>query len=224
MKKRILALLCAAVMVTGMSVTAFAAGSPTAGSNSGTSTGRTSATAGGVAGNSGSTTSAPSSAPATTLTVGGGNQSFSESTLSFFATDTKVEGGVVTAVSVDTAQEAIAEANKLYGDDTFVASVVDINVPNASFPYKLTINCSNVWAGQTVTVLHKVGDTWERLNPNDISDNSVTVTVNSFSPFVIVIDTNPTSSPKTGDPSLLVSGLAGIFGAGSILTRKKIRK
>ena len=218
MKKKILALLCAAVMVTGMGITAFASPSPTAGSDTGN--GKNSATADGVV----SSTPAPASAPATTFSVGGGTQTFSEATLSFFATDTKVEGGVVTAVSADTAKEAIAEANKLYGDDTFVASVVDITVPNVAFPYKLTINCSNVWAGQRVTVLHKVGDTWERLNPNNVSDNSLTVTVNSFSPFVIVIDTNPTSSPKTGDVSLLVSGLAGLFGAGSILTRKKIRK
>lgn len=212
MKKKILALLCAAIMVTGMGITALAAPSPSAGSN----TGSNSPSANGVV------SSAP--ATATTFSVGGGTQTFSEATLSFFATDTKVEGGVVTAVSADTAKEAIAEANKLYGDDTFVASVVDITVPNVAFPYKLTINCSNVWAGQRVTVLHKVGDTWERLNPNSVSDNSLTVTVNSFSPFVIVIDTNPTSSPKTGDVSLLVSGLAGLFGAGSILTRKKIRK
>ncbi len=214
MKKKVLALICVAVMVAGMSISALAAPSPSAGSSTGTG----SPTADGVS------NSSSSSLPAATITVGNGKQTFSTSTLSFFAEDTKVAGGVVTAVSADTAKEAIAEANKLYGDDTFVASVVDITVPNVAFPYKLTINCSNVWAGQTVTVLHKVGDTWERLNPNDISDNSVTVTVNSFSPFVIVIDTDPTSSPKTGDVSLLVSGLAGLFGAGSVLTRKKIRK
>lgn len=220
MKKKILALVCAGVMVMGMSITAFAAPSPnsgstagsTSGSTTGSGTGSSSATSQGVTNNSGSNSSSGS------FNVGA-NQVINASTLSFFAEDTTVEGGTVTAVDTATAQEAINQATQLYGNGTYIASIVDINVPGASFPYKLTIKCSNVWKGQTVTVLHKVNGQWERLKPSTIADNSVTVTVNSFSPFAIVVDTHP--SPKTGDVALMVSGLAGLFATGAVFTRKK---
>lgn len=190
MKKKVLALVCAAVMVMGMSVTAFAAGSSS------------------------------SSAVVASVSTGAGQVIDSNKVANYFPASTSVDGGTVTAVDMDTAKEAINEAVALYGSsDAFIATVVDINVPNATFPYNLTIKCDNVWAGQTVTVLHKVNGKWERLKPSKLVDNAVTVTVNSFSPFAIVIDTNP--SPKTGDIALMVSGLAGLFATGTIFTRKK---
>lgn len=213
MKKKFLALVCAAVMVMGTGVTVLAAGdSSSAGAVAGSGTvTNDSASAGAVNNNSGSSSSGNFSVS--------GKQTITASTLEFFVEDTKVEGGTVTAVSTATVQEAISQATQLYGDDTFIATIVDINVPGATFPYNLTIKCSNVWAGQTVTVLHKVGNTWERLRPSSLVDNAVTVTVNSFSPFAVVIDTDP--SPKTGGIALMVGGLAGLFATGTVLTRKK---
>lgn len=208
MKRKILALVCAAVMVMGMSITVLAAPSPNSGSTAGSGNGSSSATSGGVANSAGSS-----------VTESLGNQVFNEAKLQYFAEDTKVEGGTVKAVDMATLRDAYRQATLIYGADTFIATIVDINVPGATFPYNLTIQCSNVWAGQTVTILHKVGDQWERLKPSAVADNSVTVTVNSFSPFAIVIDTNP--SPKTNDIALMVSGLAGLFATGTVFTYKK---
>lgn len=215
MKKKVLALVCAAVMVMGLSVTAMAEGSITAGDVAGGNSSTGSSSTG-----KGSPTTAAVVEDSGTISVpGNSKQTFAQSSLDFFAKDLVVEGGVVKAVSMATAEEAISEAVKVYGDDTFIAGIVDIDVPGATFPYNLTIKCSNVWAGQTVTVLHKVNGVWERLTPSKVADNSLTVTVNSFSPFAIVIDTNP--SPKTGDIVLMVSGLAGLFATGTVFTRKK---
>lgn len=191
MKKKALALICAATMVLGMSMTVFAAPSPS--------------TEGSVG------------------VISTGTQTLSDGTIADFAQVTSVAGGTVTAVNGDVAAEAVSEANKLFGSGSFIATVVDINVPNATFPYTLTINNPNVWAGQTVTVLHKVNGSWERLTPSNVSDNAVTVTVNSFSPFAVAINTS--TSPETQDIALPVSALAGVFAAGVVIIgRKRVQR
>lgn len=200
MKKKALALLCAMTMVLGMSMTVLAAGSPTAGGSSSSKSSGSSSQASG--------------------TISTGTQTFSDSTITEFATVTSADGATVKAVSTDVAKEAVNEANALYGSGSFIATVVDINVPGATFPYTLTIKNPNVWAGQTVTVLHKVNGTWERLTPSSVADNSVTVTVNSFSPFAIAINTTG-ASPKTQDIALMVGACAALFATGVILTGKK---
>lgn len=193
MKMKFLALVCAVTMVMGASLTAAAAGSQTS--------------------------SNVASAPEVTYEVGSGSQQISTWNRENWPAQTSVEGGTVTAVDAGTFQDAVNEANSLYGANTFIASIVDINVPNATFPYTLTIKNDNVWKGQNVTVLHKVNGTWEKLTPSAVGDNTVTVTVNSFSPFALVIDTG--RSPKTMDIALMVGGLAGLFAAGTALTGKK---
>ena len=199
MKKKALALLCAMTMVLGMSMTVFAAPSPTSDGNKSSSSGSSSNSVG---------------------TVTTGTQTIGDGTIAEFANVTSADGATVTAVSSDIAKEAVNEANALYGSGSFIATVVDINVPGATFPYTLTIKNPNVWAGQTVTVLHKVNGTWERLTPSNVADNSVTVTVNSFSPFAIAINTAG-ASPKTQDIALMVGACAALFATGVILTGKK---
>lgn len=190
MKRKILALACAVTMVLGMSMTVFAAGSA-------------------------DTKTATSNAATFTT----GTQSFSSATVAGFADVTTVDGATVTRVSSAVAAEAVAQANELYGESTFVATVVDINVPGATFPYTFTIENPNVWAGQTVTILHYTDGQWERIAPDKVADNAVTLTTNSFSPFAVVIDTD--ASPKTMDIALMVSGVAGLFAAGAALAGKR---
>ena len=189
MKRRILAFACAAVMVLGMGMTVFAAGSSTASDTRET--------------------------PVFQSAV----QSLSAATIAAFPEVTAVEGATVTAVSPDVAAAAVSEAGKVYGNNTFIATLVDINVPGATFPYTFTIYNPNVWAGQKVTILHYVDEKWERITPGKVADNAVTLTTNSFSPFAVVIDAD--TSPKTMDIALIVSGFAGLFAAGAVLTGKK---
>lgn len=192
MKRKILALVCAAVMSLGMSMTVFAAGSTDA-------------------------TQAAYTAPIMST----GTQTFSAATIAGFATVTTASGNAtVTAVNTEVAASAVAEANAVYGNDSFVASVVDISLPaDTVFPYELTITNPNVWSGQAVTILHYVNGAWERLTPSAVGDNTVTVTITSCSPFAVVVDTQP--SPRTMVPAMAVCGLAGLFAAGAVLTGKK---
>lgn len=195
MKRRFLALACAVTMVLGMSMTVLAA-SPTGSS------------------------SVTAKAAAKNAVMSTGTQNFTAATVAEFATVTTADGATVTAVSTSIAASAVAEANALYGDSSFVATVVDISLPEGTvFPYALTIKNPNVWAGQTVTVLHYVNGQWERLTPSKVANNAVTVTINSCSPFAIVIDTE--ASPKTMDIALMVSGFAGLFAAGAVMTGKR---
>lgn len=192
MKKKLLVLVCAAVMTFGMSMTVCAAGSTDA-------------------------TQAASNAPV----ISNNTQTLTAATIAGFANVTTASGNAtVTAVSNDVAVSAVTEANAVYGTSSFVATIVDVSLPTGTvFPYELTLSNSNVWAGQTVTILHYVNGAWERISPSQVADGSVTFTITSCSPFAVVIDSQ--ASPKTMDPFLAVSSLAGLFAAGAVLTGKK---
>lgn len=149
-----------------------------------------------------------------------GTQTFGAATVENFAKVTTAEGATVAAVDFATASEAVAEANALYGSSSFVATVVDITgTPGVPF----TIKNPNVWAGQSVTVLHKVNGVWKQETVTSVADNAITLTVDSFSPFAVVIDTSASTalSPKTRDIVLMVGAIALVCVAGVVLTGKK---
>lgn len=148
-----------------------------------------------------------------------GTQTFGAATVENFANVTTVEGATVKAVDFATASEAVAEANALFGSSTFVATIVDIT----GTPGTITIKNPNVWAGQSVIVLHKVNGVWKQETVTSVADNAVTLTVDSFSPFAVVIDTSASTalSPKTRDIVLMVGAIALVCVAGVVLTGKK---
>ncbi len=201
MKKKILTLALALTLSFAMSITASAAGSVTAPS---------------VANKA--TSSAPSAELATTT------QQFSEATIAEFATTTTIQSDVnatVSAVSTETAKATIAQAKAVVGANAFVASIVDVNVPAGTTSAKITLGCPNVWAGQSVTILHQKADgSWETIKPDSVANNSVTFTMTSFSPVAIVIDA---TAPKTGDAGMMVSVMAVLCLAAAVVCSKKAR-
>lgn len=201
MKKRILALICAAVMTVGMSMTVCAAGSPSAGA-----------------------------AATEELTKSEDNtmgQVITTNTIGYFAETTTVEGvagAKLEKVSDDTAKGMISEAQKIAGKDTFIASIVDLQVPAGTGAATFTVGCPNVWKGQSVTILHKKSDgTYERIAPSKVEDNKVTFTMTSYSPIAIVINTSATA-PKTGDIFAVVAAMAALSGLGAVACGKKAKK
>lgn len=205
MKKRILALVAAATLVMGMTMSVAAASSATAGSTS-------------------SSSAAVVVKPSNTVIATTGSQNLDTYAIAGFATDTTVTttvaGVKIEAVSTTTASAAVAEANKIYGDSTFVASVVDLVVPAGTGAAEFTLGCPNVWKGQTVTILHQLSNgTWEKITPSVVGNNFVTFTLTSYSPVAIVIDA--AAAPKTSDPmtAMAVMGLVSLAGAG--LLKKK---
>ena len=205
MKKRILALVSATILVFAMNMSVMAAGSPNA-----------SATAGSVVDK------------VAKEELATGTQQFTESTIAKFATETTVEttvaGATVAAASVDTAKAAISQAKNLYGEKSFVASIVELNVPAGTGAATFTLKCPNVWAGQTVKILHQLSNgTWEVITPSAVGNNYVTFTMTSYSPVAIVIDTGATA-PQTADVVMLVAAMAVILLAGACVASKKIAR
>ena len=206
MKKRILALVCAMTMVLGMSLTVCAAES-------------TSSSAKAEEAQEVLTTTATASNNTT-------GQVLTGSTIAEFATTTTVSGvagAKIEAVSNETAKAVITEANKVVGNSAFIATVVDLQVPEGTGAATFTVGCPNVWKGQSVTILHQKKDgSFEAITPSAVADNAVTFTLTSYSPIAIVINTAATS-PKTGEIIALVAGLAALCGAGAVGFGRKAR-
>lgn len=201
MKKRILALLCATVLTCSMSMTAFAANSVTTGSV---------------------TTGSAVEAADPGLAIG--SQQLNSNTIAEFATTTTVTSTVnatITAVSTDTAKAAVAQAKSVVGDNAFVASVVELNVPAGTGEASFTLGCPNVWAGQSVTILHQKADgSWESIKPTSVANGSVTFTLTSYSPVAIVINA---TAAKTGDMVMVIAMMAVVCLAGFAVFSKKAK-
>ncbi|MGN0402825.1 MAG: hypothetical protein ACI4HQ_11305 [Acetatifactor sp.] len=201
MKKRILALICAAVMTIGMSMTVCAAGSPNAGA-----------------------AATEELVKAEDNTTG---QVITTNTITYFAETTTIEGvagATLKEVPVDTAKVMITQAKTIAGKDTFIASVVDLSVPAGTGKATFTLGCPNVWKGQNVTILHQKSDgSFENIKPDKVEDNKVTFTMTSYSPIAIVINTAATA-PKTGDIFAVVAAMAAISGLGAAACGKKAKK
>lgn len=205
MKKKILALGLALTLTFAMSITVSAAGSVTADSVASSTTTAAPAT----------TTADPALATAT--------QQFDEATIAEFATTTTVASAdvnvVVSKVSTDTVKSAISQAKVVVGDNAFIASVVDISVPAGTQKATITLNCPNVWVGQSVTILHQKADgSWESITPDAVGNNTVTFTMTSFSPVAIVINA---TAPKTGDVVMMVAIMAILGLAATAVCSKK---
>lgn len=216
MKRKILALACAMTLVFGMSMSVCAADSPSA-----------SATAGDVANNA---TQPSPAAPAEELVSASENttgQVITANTIQYFADTTTVSGvagASISAVSTETAKAMIAQAKTIAGNNTFIASIVDLNVPAGTGAATFTLGCPNVWKGQNVTILHLKSDgTFETIKPSAVEDNKVTFTMTSYSPVAIVINTS-TTAPKTGDIFALAAAMAAVFGTGAVVCGRKAKK
>lgn len=200
MKKRILALACAMIMVFAMGINVCAA-SPTA-----------SATAGAVA-----------SKPAVSddaLTIG--TQKLTADTVASMATTTTVTSDVaatVSAVSTETAAYAVHAAKVVVSNNAYIATVVDLKVPAGTGAASFTLNVPNVLKGQKVTILHlKADGNWEAIAPSNVANGAVTFTLTSYSPVAVVVDT---TAPKTADPVTGVAALALVSLAGTAVFGKK---
>lgn len=201
MKKKIIIFACAMTLIFGMSVSVSAASS-------------SSPTAGDVA----ELVSAKDNASGQVLTT---------ETIKSFAETTSVSGvagASLTAVSTETAKAMISQARVIAGNNTFIASIVDLNVPAGTGTATFTLGCPNVWKGQNVTILHLKSDgTFETITPSAVEDNKVTFTMTSYSPVAIVINTS-VKSPKTGEIITFVAAMAAISGVGAIVYGRKAKR
>ncbi len=172
------------------SMTAFAADSPSAGSNSATNspdTGNNSATED----NSSSTTGSNSSTANNGSTASNG---VTAPKVMFNGKELEVTIGSVSTADVDNAK---AVAKEYFGASAQVLNVFDVTLPEGDYSagVDVTLNIPSVKAGQSISVLHWNGSIWENLKVTDIKDGSVTATFTSFSPVAVVLNA---TAPSTG--------------------------
>lgn len=211
MKKKFLVLALAAVMSLSMGFTSLAAPSPAADT----------VTESSDSNDDNDTTPVVSTVVSESLSTG--VQKLSEAAVAEFATTTTVQtsvaGATIAPVAPAVATAAVSQAKAVAGNNAFIASIVDLNVPAGTGEATFTLGCPNVWAGQKVLILHQKSDgTWETITPSSVANNAVTFTLSSYSPVAIVIDT---TAPKTGDMVLVVAGLAFMCLAGAVVFGRK---
>lgn len=84
-------------------------------------------------------------------------------------------------------KEATQKAENITAEAEVLAAF-ELTAPSgATFPLTVTIAVSGIKKGDTVKVLHKCSQHgWETLTPSNVSDGSVTVSVDSLSPIAVV--------------------------------------
>lgn len=103
---------------------------------------------------------------------------------------------------------------KIVGGESVAASLV---------PVTITFKVTGVKTGDTVICLHWTGSDWEKLD-TVTGEGTVKVTFNSLSPVAFIkVDTGSTTSPTTGEPIMVVWAIAAIVAgaAGIAYTSKK---
>lgn len=201
MKKKLLAFACAAVLTFGMSMTAFAASSPTAGSTA-----------------SAAEDSTETVSPKEVLVKTTSGQAVTPEVLSNYVSNTtlttSVAGASITPVGNKAAVSMVAAANGQVGPNAVIATMVDINVPDGTGTATFTLGVPSLVAGQSVTVIHLKSSTeWEVLPVSAVGNGTVTFTMSSYSPVAVVLNA---TAPKTGEANMaivLMIAMAGIAGA-----------
>jgi len=170
MKRKILALVASMTLVLGMSLSANAAGSPSA------------------------STAAASTETVVTTPSG---QNISAATLQTYASEvsiasTDAKDAKVTATSPAAAVSLAYFAGKEVGENAKVLTMVDITASSAG---TFTINVPGVVAGQSVTVIHLKSSTEDEVLPATAGNGTVTFSMTTYSPVAVVANA---TSPKTG--------------------------
>lgn len=207
--KKLVAVLCAAVMTVGMAVNVFAAPSPS------------------VKG----VTEIESAKDAN-----GNAVEIKFETVSEAEADKHFTEEEKTAVE-EMKKDFATVAKKVLGDELKEGmELVDIRnlyIPegaNVTFPLTITAKVPGVTENSTVFVLHYTNGDWE--NVNAVAGNgTVTFTVNSLSPFAFIVDANTaknagsTTSPATGEANTMawVAIVAVAAAAGMVVTYRRKR-
>lgn len=209
--KKLVAVLCAAVMTVGMAVNVFAAPSPSV---------------------SGTVTAIESATDANGNAVEIKIETVSEAEAEHFTEEEKTAVADVKENFETIAKKVLGEK---FEDGMKLVDIRNLYVPegaNVTFPLTLTVKVTGVTKDSTVAVLHYNAETktWEDVNAT-AGDGTITFTVNSLSPFAFIVDANTaknagsTTSPATGEANTMtwVAIVAVAAVAGMVVTYRRKR-
>lgn len=211
--KKLVAVLCAAVMTVGMAVNVFAAPSPSV---------------------SGVVTAVESAKDADGNAVDIKIETVSEAEADQHFTE---EEKTAVAEIKESKEKFEAIAKEALGDKfeegMELVDIRNLYVPegaNVTFPLTITVKVTGVTEASKVAVLHYTNGKWEDVNAV-AGNGTITFTVNSLSPFAFIVDANTaknagsTTSPATGEANTMVwvAIVAVAAAAGMVVTYRKKR-
>lgn len=211
--KKLVAVLCAAVMTVGMAVNVFAAPSPSV---------------------SGVVTAVVSAKDADGNAVDIKIETVSEAEAEQHFTE---EEKAAVAEIKESKEKFEAIAKEALGDKfeegMELVDIRNLYVPegaNVTFPLTITVKVTGVTETSKVAVLHYTNGKWEDVNAV-AGNGTITFTVNSLSPFAFIVDANTaknvgsTTSPATGEANTMVwvAIVAVAAAAGMVVTYRKKR-
>lgn len=211
--KKLVAVLCAAVMTVGMAVNVFAAPSPSV---------------------SGVVTAVVSAKDADGNAVDIKIETVSEVEAKQHFTE---EEKAAVAEIKESKEKFEAIAKEALGDKfeegMELVDIRNLYVPegaNVTFPLTITVKVTGVTEASKVAVLHYTNGKWEDVNAV-AGNGTITFTVNSLSPFAFIVDANTaknvgsTTSPATGEANTMVwvAIVAVAAAAGMVVTYRKKR-
>lgn len=225
MKKRVLAVLTAAMVLMMGSLTAFASESPTVGTTE-TPVDTQEASVSVEALESATAYAEKTTAATEGVTV----EATSDTTVQAAAVQVQNElcdvASLGAALGNQSLASAAADSSKTITAD--VLSVVEVhadaNAPkNADGSITVTFQVPDIAAGDIVFLLHYNGTAWETINPVAVADGAVAANFTSFSPVAIVkvkVD-NAATAPQTG-AAFPVAGVVAIIAlAGATVCGRK---
>lgn len=211
--KKLVAVLCAAVMTVGMAVNVFAAPSPSV---------------------SGVVTAVESAKDADGNAVDIKIETVSEAEAEQHFTE-KEKAAVAEIKESKEKFEAIAKEalGDKFEEGMELVDIRNLYVPegaNVTFPLTITVKVTGVTEASKVAVLHYTNGKWEDVNAV-AGNGTITFTVNSLSPFAFIVDANTaknvgsTTSPATGEANTMVwvAIVAVAAVAGMVVTYRKKR-
>ncbi len=211
--KKLVAVLCAAVMTVGMAVNVFAAPSPSV---------------------SGVVTAVESATDANGNAVDIKIETVSEAEADQHFTEEEKAA----VAEIKESKEKFEEIAKAVLGDKFeegmeLVDIRNLYIPegaNVTFPLTLTVKVTGVTENSKVAVLRYTNGAWEDVNAV-AGNGTVTFTVNSLSPFAFIVDANTaknagsTTSPATGEANTMtwVAIVAVAAAAGMVVTYRRKR-
>ena len=211
--KKLVAVLCAAVMTVGMAVNVFAAPSPSV---------------------SGVVTAVESAKDADGNAVDIKMETVSEAEAEQHFTE---EEKAAVAKIKESKEKFEAIAKEALGDKfeegMELVDIRNLYVPEGAkvtFPLTITVKVTGVTEASKVAVLHYTNGKWEDVNAV-AGNGTITFTVNSLSPFAFIVDAytaknvGSTTSPATGEANTMVwvAIVAVAAAAGMVVTYRKKR-
>ncbi len=132
--------------------------------------------------------------------------------------------------SLNTDLAALAADKEIKGTNLAVSDLFDISYENCEATVhashgKVTIKLSAETLADFVAVMHYKNGAWELVSGATVSGDEVTFTVDSLSPFAIVVDATPDSPPTKDNGNIyLLVAIAALSLAAAVVCFKKSRK